>query len=543
MYIKKENYREFELNRLVWGTETATTITDAPTTTIATAEAPTPEENIKQHRDTTESLINSLLKNAPSADNALHKELINHAKQKFDKIEAEYINNKEKEDYNGSAQIKESEDLLSDIKNRVNEHVETSKTTKDSLTKVIINSIDSEIHGLKSGDTKFQSALNIFLTSLSEDRIKEISSAKTTENMKISDKEKNNMYEAFAKAYNFGNLEKADEKEMELIGELEINDQPLSTLSPDTVKILSMTHEFKEVDGDLKIKVGNDFKAVAADGLAEYLPASMRKSYKTALNNDPFNKNNFNELANGELKTRESMEQLEEILANPETAKKMGIMEMLGSLGQLLKLFQEAFKTGDWQSLNDAVKDFGKGRNPAERVKEAEKTYSDRIKNINSTNELVELYKDPYGDTAIKEFGEGDEATPYRVQLKEAIQAKLSAELGIEIESMEVTKAGVVEMVTYKDENTIHIFLENNDGETLLTVGKTGLREDKTQYVKRSAKAKVENLTGGDNSLSKKIPTLFDSIQIEPVVAEATTATTGEGEEGGGGKAKKDKKA
>lgn len=213
--------------------------------------------------------------------------------------------------------------------------------------------------------------------------------------------------------------------------------------------------------------------------------------------------------------------------ANPQlakTMKKMGLMEMLGGLGQLFKMFQEAFRTGDWQSLTDAMNDFNGGKNPQEQVRGAKETYETEINKIQSTSDLLSLYREPYGEKAKALFQkEGQEAVPYRIQMKSVIEAKLQAVLGLsDVSSMENIAGNRTKIVAYRGESKYTIYLDSDGANTMASLHQWGVRDNGSEYEMEAPltpKTRVQNLTEGPDNLAQ---TLFEAT---PAVAPATETT------------------
>ncbi|MBU1015483.1 hypothetical protein KJ657_00120, partial [Patescibacteria group bacterium] len=249
---------------------------------------------------------------------------------------------------------------------------------KENLTKIVMTIWGDKMTGIKPDAPEFSNALNTFLKGLTPER----AAALEKPDAALTPQEQVNLHNAFKEAY-YEKLEAVDENEVKIVGALPVTvkDKQPSTFAavfgPNLPRILSMSHEFRaDANGSLKVKKGDQFMVVDANGMREYVPARMRENYDKVLSGeDP---KALQEQAGEEVRTREAMQKFGEIMKNPKAAKafkEMGLGELIASLAQLWKMFQTAFKTGDFKSLEDGLKDFQEGRNPIERIESAKKAY------------------------------------------------------------------------------------------------------------------------------------------------------------------------
>jgi hypothetical protein len=349
-------------------------------------------------------------------------------------------------------------------------------------------------------------------------------------------KENERLRAELERQFNDKKVENADETEMQAINDMEIEingeKKKFSEAFPASVaQVLSMDHEFQTTEnGQLQIKVGEEFQDVTAESLGQYLPESTQDSYNKKLKGEEgVDEKAFEDLANNEVKTREEWQKLQEVTKDPEKVKKafkdMGPMEILSSLAQMFKIFKKAFDTGDFQSLNDAVADFSQGNNPAERLKEAETGYRDQVDKIENTSDLLSLYQDPYGEKEPGIAKEMFEGVPYRVQLKTAIQSKLEAVLGIDITGMENKTASITRIEGLDGNRKVKITLENRNGKALVSMDINEINGDESMDNTENVipRQEVEGLTQGTDSLAYVLFQRMPESNTETTEAEKET--------------------
>ncbi|MBU0459629.1 MAG: hypothetical protein KJ771_02365, partial [Nanoarchaeota archaeon] len=131
-------------------------------------------------------------------------------------------------------------------------------------------------------------------------------------------------------------------------------------------------------------------------------------------------------------------QQLQELLANPEKIegmKKMGLFELIATITQLWGMLQEAMETKDFTSLNDALTDLQSGKSPLERMESVKDKYETAVTEIDDVGQLLDLYHNPYGETAGELFvNKGEDRTPYRIYLKDIIRTRFASALGVGID-------------------------------------------------------------------------------------------------------------
>ncbi|MBU1015673.1 hypothetical protein KJ657_01145, partial [Patescibacteria group bacterium] len=210
------------------------------------------------------------------------------------------------------------------------------------------------------------------------------------------------------------------------------------------------------------------------------------------------------------------------------------------SLAQLWKMFQTAFKTGDFKSLEDGLKDFQEGRNPIERIESAKKAYEQKVEGIKDTGELIDLYNEPYGQKATELFTEktdkGEVSVPYRIKLKEVIEERFKRDLDIDISEMKTVSSAKTVIDCAKGPDFYKITLERSEGKTLVSMDQIKTRPEPESGEYSEAKVPrtaVKNTTGeGTDSLSyvlfqkKTAPeTGSEKAEQKPEVPEGATHT------------------
>ncbi|MBU1682675.1 procyclic acidic repetitive family protein, partial [Patescibacteria group bacterium] len=174
--------------------------------------------------------------------------------------------------------------------------------------------------------------------------------------------------------------------------------------------------------------------------------------------------------ASAEKLTMENAQQIQELLANPEKVeglKKMGLFELIATITQLWGMLQEAMETRDFTSLNDALTDLQSGKSPLERMESVKEKYETAIAEIDDVGQLLDLYHNPYGETAGELFvNKGEDRTPYRIYLKEIIRTRLASALGVGIDpdGVEQLPGGAQTKITaIRGEAKYSIIIEGNN--------------------------------------------------------------------------------
>ncbi|MBU0668408.1 hypothetical protein KJ951_02685, partial [Patescibacteria group bacterium] len=252
------------------------------------------------------------------------------------------------------------------------------ESAKANLTKIVMKLWGDKMTGIKPEDPEFSNALNTFLNGLTPKRAKELEKSDAT----LSDPERATLQNVFKEAY-YGNLEAVDENEAELIVDIPVIIESKNAgtfehvFGANLARIISMGAQFQKGSNDkVEVQENKRFVEATPEGLKKYVPANLQQDYGKILEGKAVT--GFNEKATNELRARQAFDQIGKALSNPkgiEAFKKMGIGELIASLAQLWKMFQTAFKTGDFKSLEDGLKDFQEGRNPIERIESAKKAY------------------------------------------------------------------------------------------------------------------------------------------------------------------------
>ena len=219
---------------------------------------------------------------------------------------------------------------------------------------------------------------------------------------------------------------------------------------------------------------------------------------------------------------------MEEIKAkvDPEGRKapeEMGLGELIGSLGQLYKMFQEAMKSGDWQTLQDGLKDFNEGRNPTERMQEAQEKYKTEIDKVHNVSDLLSMYNRPYKSELAQKLFDTDQAkTPYRIQLKMVIQEKLSNELGLAISNMEAKSANDTYIEAMHGPDKLRIYLKREGKKTTVRTEEIKPNDNGVEYVAHQSEGiKVDNLKDGNKNLKSAIENSINEFKT-PASADET---------------------
>ncbi|MBN2096364.1 hypothetical protein JW752_03095, partial [Candidatus Peregrinibacteria bacterium] len=293
-----------------------------------------------------------------------------------------------------------------------------------------------------------QTLINTFLNKLPEDRIKEV---EKNPNLTPTKDEVKFFREAFCKITGIEEISDSDPKEMEAVKKL-IGDK-LPAQGGSLAEILSRTHNIVEEDGQLTIN-GDAVKDVA--GLKPYLPANIQATFDAAIKKNPEDKTlaNLEQIAKRNVDGLAGFQKmLDSMGESKEGGKKMGAIEGLMALLQLLPTIMEALKKGDFTIVNEMMADFNKGENPAKNVSESKKGYDKILKDKSpDLKTLLSVYEDPStnNQAANDLFCEGkteeeiktDPLGKYRLMAKPAIQAQLAQKLGLRISKMESDDMG-----------------------------------------------------------------------------------------------------
>lgn len=289
-------------------------------------------------------------------------------------------------------------------------------------------------------------------------------------------------------------------------------------------KYLSMKYDIAtNADGDLGFRdgKGNVFKVETVAGLSKVLPEASMDIINKILDESDEKKieeysKEFQLEGEKQLGGLQAMKVLGEIMRDPSSIKGfrgMEIGDIISTLAKLWALFQEAMKTGDFDSLADGLKDFQEGRNPMKHIEECTEIYEAGVAKIEDTGDLIDLYNNsnsPKADALFREKqGEGQPDIPaaYRIKLKHVIKARLENDLGVEITDMKKVTASKTEITCTKGKDTFHIKLRRDGGRTLATMEKVmTAKEDGHEYnealVPPIEDTEVENTTTGENSLA-----------------------------------------
>lgn len=387
-----------------------------------------------------------------------------------------------------------------------------------------------KIYGERMGkidpnDPRFNIALNKFVRGLPKDRAKKL----LEKGDKPAKKELVKLCKAFFEAYGLDTLEAVDKKEVKMITEMNVEvkgktkkfkDVFGKELAATVAATLSMSQEFKQGKKDVLVKKGDRFYPVTAEGLADYLPTNMQDGYLKVLKGEakPEELKDFKKTAEDVKKGREALKKFAKQQRNPNRTpelKQMGFVEVIASIGQLYRIFQEAMETGDpaaWKTLRDAFEDFNNSISPAEGMRTAKETYEKTINGkpgIQDTGELLELYSEPYGVKAKKLFTVKGKSERYRYQLKTVIEERFATALNVDIEDMEV-KGNKTNIIAYKGSQKYKIYLNRDGNETFASMEEMTMTEgnnprETVNEAKSKPSKKIENIDTGSNSLAEHL--------------------------------------
>lgn len=399
---------------------------------------------------------------------------------------------------------------------------------KDNLAKIAAKLYGG--NGVKESDPQFSNAISKFITDLPPARAKELGEKPATI---LSDAEQKALGKALKEAYGADKFSKVDDAEVKMVGDMKVGDKILSTLVPASVfKTLSITHDIKPgPDGTLTVD-GNPVKNPGE--LKQYISPDLQAGYEKALTGEK--NTDFEKKSDDEAKSKEAMAKIGEVMANPnaiDAFKKMGITEMIGAIAQLWTMFQAAMRNKDFKSLQDGLADFQAGKNPADRMKIAGETYNEKINGkegkggIDDVGQLVDLYTQPYGETAKALFGKDEKAVPYRIQMHDIIQKRFEDQLGISIITMEPKGTGVT-MLAEKGPKKCKIFVERNGNLTSVSMNEVKPRDDdpSKEYDAPAdpPKTPIKNISGLDSESMASVLGFNKGKPAAPTTPQATPA-------------------
>ena len=129
--------------------------------------------------------------------------------------------------------------------------------------------------------------------------------------------------------------------------------------------------------------------------------------------------------------------------------EKKGFMEQISAIIQLLGSVMAAMKSGDWNTVNDVLSDFGESKDitkVAENMKKAGEAYQNFFeKNApGNVNELLSAYLNPTGKEANALFNakKGDILGKYRSEAKAPMLQYIQKNMGMNISSIEAEAGG-----------------------------------------------------------------------------------------------------
>ena len=302
------------------------------------------------------------------------------------------------------------------------------------------------------------------LTRIPESDLKLIEDGKmppgTKENIKA-------VWEACATSMGFENMGNPDEKEKGLIKGLKLGDKTFGDIFGANSQILeTFSRLYKIEPGELnpqtKLPNGIRIDGIAVtdiQGLANFFSPEQRKLFESVITGpetDETVKKNLKLLNDGAGVENGMLGKLQNVQATLEQRiaegggkgpEKMGAAEMIGSLIQLYVALKDAMESGDWATLNDVMKDFSEGKNPAAEMEKCKKTYEkvltpDKIAK-EPANNLLEAYLHPRGpeaDALVKGGGEGESVDRYRSVIRPILRKQFEAKLGMKID--QITEEG-----------------------------------------------------------------------------------------------------
>ena len=385
---------------------------------------------------------------------------------------------------------------------------------REAISTIVMQIYGGKLKGISPDDPQFQRAITTFVNGLKPERVNDYNKASKEKKVVISTEEQEQLKQALLDAYEFNTLEEVDSKELQTIAGIPVEREGGSTTLGRIFKgaaighILSRKCEFRETEGVVEVKIageGSEFgKVENAHDLAQYLPERMRDDFHRALKGEEVDLDGFEKTAEGELDTMEAMQRLEELIHSPEGRKafeNMSIGEMISAILEMIAMMQEASKTGDTESITEAIEDITQGRNPMERANEAKAVYEETIKNIDDPATLIALHRDPRGAEADKLF----KGQPYRSQIRKIVEERFEKALDIDIEEIKSETSKGATFVAFKGTEKYHIHITSENGKTYVAMDQIKNRddEDSTEYSDEvKEKTEVNSLEDSYNSMA-----------------------------------------
>jgi len=394
----------------------------------------------------------------PNAKDALQKlQKFREGKESFKKVEESY------------KKMKESEKIL---KIKVDERVNELKKdlaldeTQDAETINLLNNIKNKI--------KLTVKQEVGKVELNEEQLKEIRSM-VTDALPKTEKYNSNEGEILGGSINSLLPKGINKDSASAIKELFNDDE-------DSLRqYVSMRHSVESKDGILKIdnKVVKDI-----NDLKQYLPQSAgEKLVKLSdiKDTDKDVKKTIEGLGkelsldgkNG-VDALNNIQKLKDKLKTPE-GKEKGMLETIMGLLEAFQAIMAAWKSGDYETMSDVIKDMNEGKNLVTEIRNAKKGYKESFnKEESNVSKLLTAYMNPRGDEASSLLKGENPPQKYRTELKPIISTHLAKGLGMKkIVSIKLLENGDREIRGFDQKGRdIGIELSNKTGEKHEMVGR-----------------------------------------------------------------------
>jgi len=250
-----------------------------------------------------------------------------------------------------------------------------------------------------------------------------------------------------------------------------------------TLLALRFKAEKGETEGEFKLdgdSIKNKEQLMAAIKAKDPELAKKLTAYETAEENKDDPLKELEKYAENSVKAHEALSKMADSLGNPENLKKMGAIEGLMALLQLIPTIMDALKKGDFTIVNEMMADFNKGENPAKKLSESKKGYEEILKNKDvPLATLINIYEDPSANNQAANdlFCPGKNAEEiktdpmgkYRLMAKPAIQAQLGRKLGLRISDVKTDEMGTKIEAT-RDQRKIAINFSKSEGEFVANI-------------------------------------------------------------------------
>ncbi len=288
----------------------------------------------------------------------------------------------------------------------------------------------------RSDYIKYLKEYNKFLPE--KERKKHLDALNKLDSQAEAEKEKN--IEEKTKAINSMNVEIGTEN------------KPFSEFfGPELAEIIAQSPRIEIDDGGMLLNIDLSEEGIGTEiidpiELTDYIPNDQKEAYQAVLEGkgdlEAFNEE-IREKKVALDEAKKAQKEINEGNTEKDESKANTWGEKIKQMIKLYGFFKQAMDDGDYQTLFDAYNAYDKNNGDIEgSIKASKDKYADVVNNqLTSTEELAQLLKNPYeSPTAKKYLKDGNDALPFRAQLRGVVQERISTLLdsGFNLNSIEI---------------------------------------------------------------------------------------------------------